>query len=329
MKKIFRVVLLTLMIVPAALSAVKGQEEATIGGKKVVRIVIDGAISPVVADYIDRSLKLAVEEDAALLILQLDTPGGLISSTRQIVKTLLGAEVPVAVHVAPPGARAASAGVFITMAGHIAAMAPGTNIGAAHPVSIGGGSPFGPGKKEEGEEKKGEGGEGAAEKGKGTDGKKPEGEGEKPALDDESVMAQKVINDTVAFARSLAERHGRNADWAERAVRESVSGTEKEALELNVIDVVAETTEELIKAIDGRKVTVSGKEVVLALKDSPVEDHHMGWRHKVLSALSDPNIAYILMMLGIYGLFFELANPGVILPGVLGGIFLILAFFSF
>ena len=292
----------------------------------VARIVVDGPISPVSADYIQKQVEKAQSEGLDLLILQIDTPGGLMTSTRQIVKVILGSEVPIAVHVAPPGARAASAGVFITMAAHVAAMAPGTNIGAAHPVSIGGGNPLSP-KKETPEEEKG----GKGEEEKKTEGESGgEGEGEeKPAESDESVMGQKILNDTVAFARSIAERMGRNADWAERAVRESVSVTETKALELNVIDIIAEDVDDLLAAIDGRSVKISGQEIVLAVEGATVIDRPMGWRHRVLGTLSDPNVAYILMMLGIYGLFFELANPGVVLPGVLGGVFLILAFFSF
>jgi membrane-bound serine protease (ClpP class) len=292
----------------------------------VARIVVDGPISPVSADDIQKQVEKAQNEGLDLLILQIDTPGGLMTSTRQIVKVILGSEVPIAVHVAPPGARAASAGVFITMAAHVAAMAPGTNIGAAHPVSIGGGNPLSP-KKETPEEEKG----GKGEEEKKTEGESGgEGEGEeKPAESDESVMGQKILNDTVAFARSIAERMGRNADWAERAVRESVSVTETKALELNVIDIIAEDVDDLLAAIDGRSVKISGKEIVLAVGGATVIDRPMGWRHRVLGTLSDPNVAYILMMLGIYGLFFELANPGVVLPGVLGGVFLILAFFSF
>ncbi len=292
----------------------------------VARIVVDGPISPVSADYIQKQVEKAQNEGLDLLILQIDTPGGLMTSTRQIVKVILGSEVPIAVHVAPPGARAASAGVFITMAAHVAAMAPGTNIGAAHPVSIGGGNPLSPKKETPEEEKSGKGEE--DKKTEGESGGEGEGE-EKPAESDESVMGQKILNDTVAFARSIAERMGRNADWAEKAVRESVSVTETKALELNVIDIIAEDVDDLLAAIDGRSVKVSGKEIVLAVGGATVIDRPMGWRHRVLGTLSDPNVAYILMMLGIYGLFFELANPGVVLPGVLGGVFLILAFFSF
>jgi membrane-bound serine protease (ClpP class) len=331
-----RIYLMLLMLGVIFLSTtVLGEQEPAVEATA-VRIVVDGPISPVTADYIERGIQESVDSGAALLILQLDTPGGLMTSTRQIVKALLNAEVPVAVHVAPPGARAASAGVFITMASHVAAMAPGTNIGAAHPVNIGGGNPFAPKedepeKEKTGKEEKKEKDEGRSAEGedKEKDEDTKEAEKDERALDDESIMAQKIINDTVAFARSIAEKQGRNADWAERAVRESVSVTEKEALELNVIDIVAEGDDELLQAMDGRTVNVSGEEVTLTVADASITELPMGWRHRILMALSDPNVAYILMMLGIYGLFFELANPGVILPGVLGGIFLILAFFSF
>jgi membrane-bound serine protease (ClpP class) len=310
--------------------AVSGQADETTAGSSVgptvIQITVDGPISPVSADYIEKQIEAAQAEGASLLVLQLDTPGGLVTSTRQIVKALFASDIPVAVHVSPPGARAASAGVFITMAAHVAAMAPGTNIGAAHPVNVGGGNPLSPGKEEQGEGGKEQGEE--EEEPEGESGR--EGEGEKqPAQGDDDIMGQKVLNDTVAFARSIAERTGRNADWAERAVRESVSVTEKKALELNVIDLVAEDMEELLELMEGMVVTVSGDDITLALSGAQVVPRPMGWRHRVLASLSDPNIAYILMMLGIYGLFFELANPGVILPGVLGVVFLILAFFSF
>jgi membrane-bound serine protease (ClpP class) len=324
MRKILRFAFIAVLMATSAGMSAHGQERAAPVGD-VIRIIVDGPISPVSADYIDKGLQEATDNNAALLILQLDTPGGLMTSTRQIVKSLLGAQVPVAVHVAPPGARAASAGVFVTMAAHVAVMAPGTNIGAAHPVNIGGRNPLAPKKDKDGDEGKGRSAEGEDKQ----DDEAKEAEKEEPALDDDNVMAQKVINDTVAFIRSIAEKQGRNADWAERAVRESVSVTEKEALKLNVIDLVAESTDDLLKAADGRTVTISGEKIILSIADADVRDIPMGWRHRVLMALSDPNIAYILMMLGIYGLFFELANPGVILPGVLGGIFLILAFFSF
>jgi len=288
----------------------------------IVRITVDGAINPVSADYIQEQIEQAYEDSAQLLVLTLDTPGGLMESTRQIVKAELAARIPLAVFVYPQGGRAASAGVFITMAGHIAAMAPGTNIGAAHPVNVGGGG-F-PGQEEDKEGQK-EGKEGEEEK-EGKEGK----DDEIPIKEsDEDVMAQKVLNDTVAFVRSIAERNGRNADWAERAVRESISSTENEALEEGVIDLIAEDLDDLLEKIEGMTVKVSGEEVVLALAGGRVEERPMDWKRRILARISDPNVAYILMMLGIYGIFFELANPGVILPGALGGIFLILAFFSF
>jgi membrane-bound serine protease (ClpP class) len=328
-KRCWRTIFFLFLVLAIPLTAPLGtadEDNADDDRAAVARIVVDGPISPVSADYIQKQVEKAQNEGLDLLILQIDTPGGLMTSTRQIVKVILGSEVPIAVHVAPPGARAASAGVFITMAAHVAAMAPGTNIGAAHPVSIGGGNPLSPKKETPEEEKSGKGEE--EKKTEGESGGEGEGE-EKPAESDESVMGQKILNDTVAFARSIAEKMGRNADWAERAVRESVSVTETRALELNVIDIIAEDVDDLLAAIDGRSVKVSGEDVVLAVKGATVIDRPMGWRHRVLGILSDPNVAYILMMLGIYGLFFELANPGVVLPGVLGGIFLILAFFSF
>ncbi|MCJ7498877.1 nodulation protein NfeD [bacterium] len=333
MNRYWRMIIFLFLVLTVPLTAAldtAGEEKVDTGRPVVARIVVDGPITPVSADYIQKQIERAQIEGLDLVVLQLDTPGGLVSSTRQIVKAFFGSKVPIAVHVGPPGARAASAGVFITMAAHVAAMAPGTNIGAAHPVNVGGGNPLSPGKedqKEEGGRKKGEGEEIAKVAEPGT--RNPEPESEAPASDDADVMGQKVLNDTVAFIRSIAEKQGRNADWAERAVRESVSVTETEALELNVIDIIAEDMEELLAAMDGMTVKVSGEEIVLAVKGATVLDRPMGWRYRVLGTLSDPNIAYILMMLGIYGLFFELANPGVIFPGVLGGIFLILAFFSF
>ena len=338
MNRYWRMIIFLSLVLAVPLTAAldtAGEEKVDAGRPVVARIVVDGPITPVSADYIQKQIERAQIEGLDLVVLQLDTPGGLVSSTRQIVKAFFGSKVPIAVHVGPPGARAASAGVFITMAAHVAAMAPGTNIGAAHPVNIGGGNPLSPKKEEKGVGERESGGEGdkagEGEKAEGESGR--EGEGEKspepPAGNDDDVMGQKVLNDTVAFIRSIAEKQGRNADWAERAVRESVSVTETEALELNVIDIIAEDMEELLAAMDGMTVKVSGEEVVLAVKGATVLDRPMGWRYRVLGSLSDPNIAYILMMLGIYGLFFELANPGVILPGVLGGIFLVLAFFSF
>ncbi|MFV1957435.1 MAG: nodulation protein NfeD, partial [bacterium] len=292
---------------------------------KVVVITVEGAINPVTSEYIETRLKEAAVEDVDLLVLKLDTPGGLMSSMRDIVKAIMASPVPVAVYVHPSGARAASAGVFITLSAHVAAMAPGTNIGAAHPVNIGGGGFFG--KKKEKKEKKDEDN---SKDGDETDKdmEKDGGSGDETASD-ENVMARKVINDTVAFVKSIAQKNGRNAEWAERAVRESISSTEREALEEGVIDLIAENLEELLEKIEGRTVKIEGKERILALAGADIEERPMDLRRRILAAITDPNVAYLLMMLGIYGIFFEIANPGVILPGALGGIALILAFFAF
>lgn len=254
--------------------------------KAVYLLEAEGIINPPMAGYIVRGIERAEREGAQAVIIQLDTPGGLMDSMREIVKKELGAEVPVIVYVAPSGSRAASAGVFITMAAHIAAMAPGTNIGAAHPVELG--------------EKK---------------------------MDE--TMLEKVVNDTVAYIKTIARQRGRNEKWAEEAVRKSSSITAQEALKLKVIDLVAPSLEGLLEALDGRRVKLPGREVVLETKGAEVVRVRMSFRDKLLHTLSNPMIAYILLMLGVYGLFFELSNPGVIFPGVVGGICLILAFFAF
>jgi membrane-bound serine protease (ClpP class) len=246
---------------------------------------VDGIINPVVVEYMLESIRQSEEEQATAVVFQLDTPGGLVSSTRLIVKALLNTDIPVVVYVSPSGARAASAGTFITMAGHIAAMAPGTNIGAAHPVS---------------------------------------GSGE----DIEGDMRKKAENDIAAFARSIADQRGRNADWAEAAVRESVSITETQALEQNVIDIVAEDVPALLHQLDGRKVSVSGTEVTLRTAGAIVRYREMTWRQQVLAVLSHPQIALMLISLGSLGLMIELYNPGLIFPGVIGAISLLLAFYS-
>lgn len=256
-------------------------------GKHILLLEAEGIINPPMASYIVRGIERAEEERALALIIQLDTPGGLMDSMRQIVKKILGAEVPVIVYVAPSGSRAASAGVFITMAAHVAAMAPGTNIGAAHPVELG--------------EKK---------------------------MD--KTMLKKVVNDTVAYIKTIARERKRNEKWAEKAVRESSSITAREALKLRVIDLVVPSLEKLLEELDGRKVKLgSGKVVLLRTKGVEVVRLKMSFRDRLLHTLSNPMIAYILLMLGIYGLFFELSNPGAIFPGVVGGICLILAFFAF
>ena len=246
---------------------------------------ISTSINPVSADYLSSAIERAEEEKATLLVLELDTPGGLDTAMRQMVQDIIRTPVPVAVYVSPPGSRAASAGVLITLAADIAAMAPGTNIGAAHPVGIGGG---------------------------GMD----------------NTMARKVENDAAAYARSLAEKKGRNGKWAEQAVRESVSLTATDAQKQHVVDLVSPSLKDLLSAVDGRVIEKGGEKVTLRTKGAPILPIPMGFRHRVLSALADPTIAYILMMIGVYGIFFELSNPGAVFPGVVGGISLILGFYS-
>jgi membrane-bound serine protease (ClpP class) len=248
-------------------------------------ISIDGTINPAVDDFIRESISRAKANAARALIIQLDTPGGLLTSTRTIVKEMLGAPVPVIVYVAPSGAGAGSAGVFITMAAHIAAMAPGTNIGAAHPVAGGG------------QEVKG-------------------------------VMGEKIENFTASFSESIAQQRGRNTEWAIQAVRKSVSITEKEALKIKVIDVVAKDINDLLEQAHGRKVDIDGRKHELVLKGARVERYGMSLKQKVLNTIADPNIAYLLMMAGILGLYMEFSHPGVIFPGVAGAICLLLAFAS-
>lgn len=252
-------------------------------------VTINGAIGPVADKMIDDALTLAESSSAEALIVEMDTPGGLLNTTREICKRLLAAEVPVVVYVAPSGARAGSAGVFLTLAAHVAVMAPGTNIGAAHPVGLGG---FG-------------------------------------GSDTSGVMKDKMTNDAAAFARTLAERHHRNVEWAERSVRESVSATETEALTLGIIDGIVSGRDSLLFFLDGRTVALqSGRVVTLATSGADVRVIEKTLRLRILDFIADPNIAYILLMLGIYGLFFELYNPGAILPGIVGGLALILALFS-
>jgi len=256
-----------------------------VSGPHVDLITIDGSINPAVDDFIRESIGRAKAGGARALIIQLDTPGGLLSSTRTIVKELFGTPVPVMVYVAPSGAGAGSAGVFITMAANIAAMAPGTNIGAAHPVAGGG------------QEVKG-------------------------------VMGEKIENFTASFSESIAQQRGRNAEWAIDAVRKSVAITETDALKKKVIDIVAQNIEDLLKQANGRKVDIQGRKEELSLQNVQVVRHEMNLKQKVLNAIADPNIAYLLMMAGILGLYMEFSHPGTFFPGVAGAICLLLALAS-
>lgn len=255
------------------------------GGRTAYLADIDGTINPSTSEFVHSSIERARASGAVCIIFRLNTPGGLLKSTRVIVSDFLASPVPVIVYVSPGGAQAASAGVFITLAAHVAVMAPGTNIGAAHPVTVG------------------------------------------EQMD--SVMASKVTNDAAAFIRTISEKRQRNVAWAEDAVRKSLSITESEALRNHVIDTVAATVEDLLAAIDGRRVDTGDGPVTLETRHAAVVLIERSFQEKMLDLLSDPNIAYIFMMLGIYGLLFELYNPGSILPGIVGFICLILAFYSF
>ena len=258
---------------------------------KIFVIKIDGTINPVAASYIHNSLEKAKQEKAECLIIQLNTPGGLLKSTRLIVSDFLSSEIPVVVYVYPSGAQAASAGVFITLGSHIAAMAPGTNIGAAHPIMMSEG---------------------------GTQNKK----------DSTDVMMEKATNDAAAFIRSIAEKRHRNIDWAEKSVRQSLSLSETEALKENVVDLISKNLDSLIVQLNGKKVETSAGIKTINTKNANLEFIEMTIIQKILDIVSDPNIAYILLMIGIYGLIFELSNPGSILPGIVGVICLVLAFYS-
>jgi len=262
---------------------------AQAASSSVVVLRVKGTVNPVLVDYIERGIEQAEEDNATAVIIQLDTPGGLDTAMRDIVQEIVNAEVPVVVYVSPSGARAASAGVFVTMAAHVAAMAPNTAIGAAHPVAIGG-----------------------------------DGEAEMS-----EAMEEKVVNDAAAYIRSIAEAHGRNIEWAEKAVRESVSATEREALELNVIDMVAPDLDALISQLDGREVTMlDGSVLTLHTQDAVINHVEMNTIESFLYAIADPNIAYILLSLAVLGITAEIFNPGLIFPGVVGAICGLLAFYS-
>ena len=277
--------LLLFGIVWAAVSAGGAAPEPGTGSH-VNLMVIDGGINPAVNDYIRESIQRAHQGNARALIIQLDTPGGLLSSTRSIVKQMLGAPLPIIVYVAPSGAGAGSAGVFITMAANIAAMAPGTNIGAAHPVAGGG------------QEVKG-------------------------------VMGEKLENFTASFSETIAQRRGRNTEFAIQAVRRSISITDKEALEKDVIDIIATDVSDLLKQANGREVDVGSVKRTLDFDGVSILHFEMGLKQKVINILADPNIAYLLMMAGILGLYMEFSNPGALFPGIAGGIALLLALASF
>ncbi len=280
--------------------------------KGIIITIDDFVINPVTAEYIIKTIKRAESEKAECLIVELDTPGGLLNSTRGIVKAILNADVPIIVYVAPSGSRAGSAGVFITMASHIAAMSPSTNIGAAHPVGIS--------RKEKGW------GETLKEL---LSSKKDEEEDEQKKQSDEDIMSEKVMKDTIAWITTIAKKRGRNEEWARKAVQESESITEDVAIQENVVEIIAKNRDELLEKIDGKRVSLPSGEKILNTKGLHIEIIPLSGRQKILNTLINPNIAYILMILGFYGLLFEVTHPGIGFPGIAGVICLILALYAF
>lgn len=300
------IALSTLLLMALVFSEAVSKEDDARG--PILLLSIDGAIGPSTDDYLQRAIEHAQQQGAQLIILQMDTPGGLDTSMRRMIKNIIASSVPVVAYVSPSGARAASAGTYILYASHIAAMAPGTNLGAATPVQIGGVSPGRPGEK---------------------DGEKDTPGGEEAAPLNEQALRNKAVNDAVAYIRGLAQMRGRNQQWAEKAVRQAVSIPAQEALDLNVIDLVAQDMNDLLVQLNGRIVLFQGQKITLNTTGATLQPHEPDWRNRLLDVITNPNVAYILMLIGIYGLIFEFSNPGSILPGTVGGICLLLALYAF
>jgi membrane-bound serine protease (ClpP class) len=327
-KAVAYLLLVMLMVFWARTAAAQEPEVAVEGEAERTAIVLDvqGPIGPATRDFVSRSLETAAQRNAELVIIRMDTPGGLDASTRDIVKDILNSPVPVATYVAPAGARAASAGTYILYASHIAAMSPATNVGAATPVAIIGGAP--------GQDKEGPRGNSDTQRKKqqdedtesAEDGEEKE---EAPAQAPTDTMMKKAVNDSVAYIRGLAEKRGRNVEWAEKAVREADSITAEKALELNVIDLIAANIGDLLEQADGRVVEVNGREIALETSGLVTERLEPDWRSELLAVITSPTIAYMLLLIGIYGLILEGYHPGAILPGVVGAISLLLALYAF
>ncbi|MER9876197.1 nodulation protein NfeD [Mesorhizobium sp. M0195] len=305
--KLARAVLLAAAFVAvAAVCPSSATGEANGREKIALRVEIDGAIGPASARQLEEALAVAADRNVEALILQMDTPGGLVTSMREMIAGILASPVPVIGYVAPAGGHAASAGTYILYATHLAAMAPGTNLGAATPIEMGGPLPSFPGGKNDG----------------------PEGDKDKKNAPAGDAMIAKATNDAVALIRSLAELRGRNAEWGEKAVREAASLSAGAALQQHVIDFLARDTTELLQLADGRTVEIAGKKEALATKGLPVETLEPGWLIRLLAVITDPNIAVILMLVGVYGLVFEFTSPGAVAPGVIGTISLLLGLYA-